>query len=292
MSDLQYARQIIGTQDLAFIVGNGINRYNNSTAISWIKMIADIWNEITKEKISDKDFCDMSLTELYDLIELHSIDSIELKRKIVEKTLLIKRTFIHSFLLAKFNELNVPVLTMNFDGLLEYGLEKRRLNKFHSDIYPWNEYYSCRELRNPLDGFGIWHINGMVLYKRSIRLGLSEYMKQVVKANSLIHKGFSIDNFNGKNTDNWNGMNTWLHIFFNKNLFIFGLALGKDEVFLRWLLIQREKYFKKFPERVKKSWFVCIKDEIKNSNKVFLENLNFKIITLDSYQEIYEKMFL
>lgn len=43
------------------------------------------------------------------------------------------------------------------------------------------------------------------------------------------------DGFNelsdGKNRNNLIGSNTWLHVIFNKDLFIFGLALEGNEVF-------------------------------------------------------------
>ena len=48
-----------------------------------------------------------------------------------------------------------------------------------------------------------------------------------------------------------------MHVFFHKPLLVFGLRLGSDEVFLRWLLIERARYFAKHPERRKKGWYVC-----------------------------------
>lgn len=45
----------------------------------------------------------------------------------------------------------------------------------------------------------------------------------------------------------WDGAASWLHIVFNSPLLIFGLGLEENEVFFRWLLIERARYFKKFP---------------------------------------------
>lgn len=92
----------------------------------------------------------------------------------------------------------------------------------------------------------------MVGYRRSIRLSLSEYMGLSARVRSFLHKEESIDDFNFKNQNNWKGYNTWLHIIFNSSLCIFGLALDENETFLRWLLIERAKYFRRFPERRKK----------------------------------------
>ena len=44
-------------------------------------------------------------------------------------------------------------------------------------------------------------------------------------------------------------------------MFIFGLSLAENEVFLRWLLIQRAKYYRKFPERGHSAWYLVGKEE-------------------------------
>jgi len=293
--ELDNAKDIIKNNqtDLAFVIGNGVNRYNNSDTISWKQMLTEMWRTQNGDIFNEQNLQGLSLTELYDLISLNSSETMTLKDFVVEKTNSIKRSNTHDFLLKKFQKLDVPVLTLNFDQLLEHGLSKFELigKKKFTDYYPWNIYYSSKKLQSPLDSFAIWHINGMTSYKRSIRLSLSEYMKQVVRTNSYIQEGVSLENCDQKNTNNWNGFNTWLHVIFNKSLFIFGLALNQDEVFLRWLLIQREKYFKKYPDRVKKSWYICPKNDIITGTKFFLQQLNFQIIELDTYTDIYENMF-
>lgn len=92
----------------------------------------------------------------------------------------------------------------------------------------------------------------MVGYRRSIRLSLSEYMGLSARVRSFLHKEESIDDFNFKNQNNWKGYNTWLHIIFNSSLCIFGLALDENETFLRWLLIERAKYFRRSQNAEKK----------------------------------------
>ena len=64
--------------------------------------------------------------------------------------------------------------------------------------------------------------------------------------------------FNGMNQSNWSGYYTWLHAFFNKDLFIFGLKLNNDEVFLRWLLIQRAKYSQLYNKGLKAGWILSV----------------------------------
>ena len=80
-------------------------------------------------------------------------------------------------------------------------------------------------------------------------------MGSVGRARAWLHRGGDRRLFSGKSPDNWLGKNTWVHIIFNSPLLIFGLALEENEVFLRWLLIERARYFKKFPDRRKKAWY-------------------------------------
>lgn len=124
----------------------------------------------------------------------------------------------------------------------------------------------------------------MVGYRRSIRLSLSEYMGLSARVRFFLHKEESIDDFNFKNQNNWKEDNTWLHIIFNSSLCIFGLALDENETFLRWLLIERAKYFRRFPERRKK--VVCKSDEISEGKRFYLDYLGFEMVTLENYEEI------
>ena len=156
-----------------------------------------------------------------------------------------------------------------------------------TDYYPWETYYGHGPLTDPSVGFGIWHINGMERYRRSIRLGLTHYMGSVERARSWIHKGKERRLFFGNSAREWRGAGTWLHIVFNKSLLIFGLGLEKNEIFLRWILIERARYFRKFPERKKQAWYVHI-DETDGSGKLFfLEGVGVKPIRAKSYDELY-----
>ena len=144
-------------------------------------------------------------------------------------------------------------------------------------------YYSDTQLEHPNSGFGIWHINGMIDYPRSIKLGISDYMGIVEKARKMLHSHDFNEFFNGKNKSVWAGYNTWLHIIFERNLFIFGLKLESDEVFLRWLLIQRAKYSQMFNLNLR-GWFVD--KEISEKNTYFLRKVGIEVIESE-YEELY-----
>ena len=148
-------------------------------------------------------------------------------------------------------------------------------------------YYSDREIDNPLNGFAVWHINGTCKYPRSIRLGLSDYMGSVERARKMIQGNSLEECFAGKNKSYWNGYNTWFHIIFNKSLFIFGLGLEENEVFLRWVLIQRTKYCKMY-HKSHNGWYIG--KDINEGKRFFLEQLGFKVIDIPDYNTLYQAL--
>lgn len=190
-----------------------------------------------------------------------------------------------------FKNNDVPILTTNFDTLIAHSLNltKRKMGKSFTAFYPWNVYYSDRELDCPISGFGIWHINGVVEYPQSIKLGLSDYMGNVERVRKMLHSHDFNEFFNGKNQNNWAGYYTWLHIFFNRDLFIFGLKLDGNEVFLRWLLIQRAKYSQMYNKPLK-GWFVD--KDIDENKKYFLKKVGFDVIDISDFNELYDSFMM
>lgn len=239
----------------------------------------------------------ISLTEFYDLLELEGASKkqgINLQKEFCDALSGWRHGVHHEKIISFAQSRDIPVLTTNFDLLLSKAGQAtfyRFKQEPFTDFYPWGCYYSDRELVTPTSGFGIWHINGMEKYHRSIRLGLTHYMGSVERARRLIHKGDEAALFSGKNISNWDGRYTWLHILFNSALFIFGLGLEENEVFLRWLLIERAKYFKQFPERVKQGWYLCLRKPRNEGKELFLQKLGFGYSMVDSYTEIYQDLW-
>ena len=124
-------------------------------------------------------------------------------------------------------------------------------------------------------------------YSRSIRLGLSHYMGSVHRARNWMHRGGSERLFSGNENHEWLGVKTWLDLIFHKPLLIFGLQLDANEVFLRWLLVERARYFQKYSRRKKPAWYVYT-DENESSGKfLFLEGVGVECIHASGYEEIY-----
>jgi hypothetical protein len=284
--------------DIAFIVGNGINRYpDNPKAISWEDLLMKLWNKFSPDVFKQVPK-GITITEFYDLLDIaNSSRSTNFEIQKEASKLLVDWTFQehHKKFIQKASEINAPVLTTNFDLTLSNSLALHQYStdtKGFTDFYPWTTYYGNKQLQYPHDGFGIWFINGFVKYHRSIRLGLSHYMGSVEKARNYLYKGGGRQLFSGYAPDKWNGSKTWLHIIFNKPLCVFGLGLEENEVFIRWLLIERAKYFKKFPKRKKGGWYVAPRIEKPDDRVVgkinFLKGLGFEVIETDNYSDIYE----
>ena len=281
---------------LAFIVGNGINRYayGDQLDVSWGKLLLDAWRANLRQTLTTiKD--GITYTELYDVMELEAEPSM-LRESVVNMVNGWPVQEYHKSLQAALLNLDKPVLTTNFDGNLEEGLNKviveplKKVKGF-TGVYPWNVVYTNKENFTVQDiyGFGVWHINGMSEYKQSLRLGLSQYTLQSKRASEFIHSAASYeDNFRSKNQEIWRGHNTWLHLIFNCDLCILGLSIDTQETFLRWLLIERAKYFKKFPQRIRHGWYVGTRGDLTPGKQFFLEKTGFEIIELSSYEEIYK----
>jgi hypothetical protein len=182
---------------------------------------------------------------------------------------------------------NTPVLTTNFDEALETSINA---NLFHIEtkgftrFYPWKTYYGHTQFELPTDGFGIWKVHGDVRYKDSIRLGLTDYMGSAERARKLIHNGED-RLFKGKRQKYWQGHQTWLHIWFNLPIVIIGFGFGIDEVFLRWLLIERKRYLNiyQYPMDV----YYVSKGTPEPAIKNLMINLGVKIERVNDYSDIY-----
>lgn len=97
-----------------------------------------------------------------------------------------------------------------------------RLDKGFTDYYPWQRYYS--NPNEPENHTKIWHIQGDSHYPRSIRLTVEDYVKQYEYFEKY-------DPLNRKSK--YKKSITWLNQFFEKQVFIVGLALEEQEFFLR-----------------------------------------------------------
>ncbi len=270
-------------KQVALLIGNGPNLAAG---------IMPSWKELLLS-ISDNalaiDTEGLSNTEVYDLVQLTLGNGIDAKQRVRKKLELTSSDCldVHKRLMSLAIAHGCPVLTTNFDAAFEksvgakmYHVEAEGFTRY----YPWKSYYGFAQHTLPTDGFGIWKVHGDVKYKDSIRLGLTDYMGSAQRARDIIHKGAG-RLYNEYTTELWQGCKTWLHIWFNLPIVILGFGFGIDEVFLRWLLIERKR-FANTTEKPMNVYYVT-KGTPSPAIKNLMHNLGVTIKSVSSFDEIY-----
>lgn len=188
----------------------------------------------------------------------------------------------------------IPIMTTNYDEALSKKLNLTRHCKIgNSDsqfTFPFETYFSKTEIECPWKEFAIWHINGMVSYPQSIKIGYLDYTKMFnVIYERLFHGTAWLSSLiKGKG----NLCNTWISIFFYRNLFIWGVGLNDDEYVLRWLLVERAKYNIVCNKNLK-GWYVHLVDidrPMTDGKKMFLSSVGIEIIEANCH-DIYENVW-
>jgi hypothetical protein len=268
---------------MALLIGNGPNLAAQIMP-NWKQLLKSISNPPIDFEVEG-----LSNTEVYDLVALHSRKGHDVKAHVIRELAIPPEQSlpIHERIMKLAQEFDAPVLTTNFDAAFETSVGAKLFKitpKGFTRYYPWKTYYGVEQHTSPTDGFGIWKVHGDVRYKDSIRLGLTDYMGSVERARRLIHKG-STRLFRGEQKGYWSGQDSWLHIWFNLPVVIFGLGFGIDEVFLRWLLIERRRYLN-YQEKPMQVYFIT-KTDVASSTKNLMENLGVTMVHIQEYAELY-----
>jgi hypothetical protein len=153
---------------------------------------------------------------------------------------------------------------------------------------------------DPINEFGIWHIHGEKAIKRSIRAGLDQYMGMVErlrKPKSAVAREALFALVADPSKEPAYHAVPWLRPFCGCKLWIQGLGLGKDEVGLRWLLIQRYLYWRRFrpKQALSSGWYVHgywrKRDALSEERRIFLENVGIKVIEVCGRRSLYRAVF-
>ena len=310
----------------AFLIGNGINYYNECN-LSWSNLLIDLFPEEKRNEISKRDkenqqlnLEGLSYPEIAELAVLYHQNenpsgkaifkvrkeickkTNEFEKNLYSKNLNLKQNKVISF--AKEN--NIPVMTTNYDFSLLKSMNIQKTNKkvdylgekvenpfwstknlknsspwrFPCNAYFREEEFSDLENIDVCSEFAVWHLHGMKRYSSSICLNNKDYADIISK----IKKHLSEIN------ENWEKDTSWINIFMNSDLIIFGLGLETAETDLRWLLVER--YLKQNPTSLHKTIYIYTEDtELPNGKKLFFESIGIDCIKL-SYDEIYNLEFL
>lgn len=221
---------------------------------------------------------------------------------------------VHKQFINYMNSRHIPVITTNFDMLLSENLHEHKVGTGDPDLfkpsnkYIWNYCYNTTEAKkhnNPndfrefVDNFGIWYMHGNQKYPSSIVIGLEDYANSISKAKALISLQPEAENFihglYGAKDDAWIGRNTWLHLFFHRDIVFLGLSLDSQELFLRWLLVQRanyQAYMKANQKRpARKAWYVhndMCKLNPSTPKGIFLKACGVELVPNESHKAIYD----
>lgn len=280
----------INERSPCFLIGNGINRYDSSEGesdLSWEGLLLDVYNSLSTDS---KDLIPkgIALTEFFDVINLFSDQKTgaNLQKELV-KMLDWKPQPHHKRIVDRIAERNAPIVTTNFDFTLQKAvmadMYRHRTDDLRllNDFYPWDSYFSNGSKEDPFNAFSIWHMHGQKNYHRSIKLGLHQYLLMADIAKRFLPHREEASSFR----------QTWVRLFFEKDLIIFGLGLNEQEIFIRWLLIQRAKYFKNQPKRRRLGFYIN-HDKPNTSNagkRFFLESIGFQYVDfIDDYAGFYE----
>lgn len=283
---------------VALLIGNGIHIYKNGGQ-SWNTLIESL---ARKNNFASPEMAkNLSMPEFYDLIELarptvngpkSDVQKYPLKRQFCNGMDKWEPSDHHRAIVEWAKRQRSPILTTNFDQVLSTAAGATRHSLFRArdgrsratDYYPWEKYFAHEPLNNPCDGFGIWHINGFISHLRSIRLGLSDYMGCVARCRPWI--------LHAKTFPDWVGQDTWVDILLKMPLVAFGIGLEEQEVWLRWLLIQRANLYKKHDCKRPPAWYVYPAEEEnaegQAEKRFFLQCLGLEPHKVTDFSAIYD----
>ena len=246
--EIQDLQDYLFENKYAFLIGNGINLAHGGK--DWKSLLKSVIDEtlgagsyladaIGKEGITN--------TEIQNIIPLEynrkkgkNISVDELMEIVCSNVEEINYESSSVTFLNWIQNAKCDILTTNFDLNIEQYLwgshrtiQSVNKNKSYtsSSSYPWDKFYRNNQDKSQENGCRVWHIHGDILHQKSIILSINRYMHAVKQAIKIL--------YNQIDSPDWCGSNTWLDIFFKKPLVIVGLKLDPQELFLRWLLIQR-----------------------------------------------------
>ncbi len=157
-------------------------------------------------------------------------------------------------------------------------------------FYTWVRYFAGEG--DPMHSFSLWPIHERSDRQRQFGLDCATTWVLVHRARHLIQAGATALPKVGY--DRWTGTRTWLNLFLARPLAILGLGLGPQEVFLRWLLLERRRLWRRYQRRrpMPRAWFVSTSAELQaqRNRTLFLEACGVKVVGVRGYSDIWQPL--
>ena len=260
-----------------FLIGNGLNIAMGNNKCSWDRVLWDIAAPAGQEALFTQENGTpkalLSSIETFNAMQIYSDHEI-FSENIVAVIKNIKfQEDKKSSLLAFAEKNNIDILTTNFDMNIErflWNCDYEKIKFSCGAYYPWKKYYSATDFDSCSNSKSkVWHIHGDITQNRSILFSMTRYMRAARKAVELLND----------NKVNYVALKqTWVWELLSRPLVIAGLGLGKSEIFLRWLLIERLMSAKrlKLNSDLPKSYYLYRCEEREDVKKLgnFLRTVN------------------
>lgn len=289
----------------AILLGNGLNNHCFLNC-SWLQLILQLADKPIPKSLFENG--GLNYPEFFDALAFENKkgypDYNSLKHNICKTIVKWEGTSGHSKLTAFARENQIPIITTNYDLTLvddrirdrmkmkksqSYESMKPRMTiisrRGFSDFYPWHTCYSDDEINHATSQFAIWHMHGIACYQRSLSIGAIDY------GNNISRYKYYLKSIKKLNDEDWIGKNSWLEVFFHCDLLIIGLSLDSQETSLRWLLMEREKFYRKYPMARRKTIFILNKkyDTLYDGKRFFLKSLEIDILEVENGNVLYEE---
>lgn len=234
----------------AILLGNGLNRCLPNYP-SWDSLLCNIGNEffspITNESNPLLRY-DMMICGANREYASNEIDS-----KLIELLSTLNVADLSaddSDFLAKILTTGVKtVLTTNYDHNLETAITGYPSSPYANEVPQFVHRYetvASNKRHTRIEDIAIHHVHGELKYPKSICLGITKYVDNLVKTIELL----SCDVVDASSTNlqrlidekifsrvGWE--RTWAELLFNTDIYIVGLGLSECELDLWWLLLRR-----------------------------------------------------
>lgn len=335
--DIKVFKDDIEKKKPCFLIGNGLCRY--LCAPDWGRVIWKVMNMAVKDEKSGMEGVKEYLQddfqgEAFNHPEIYTsflIDRKTAKSRDTYKNhlrdFLIPQTTCALLKYALSQE--AQILTPNFDYSIECALgfptgKKGTIHFSHvkgcesTETYPYGEYAS-KEKRGKLyleretagkgdsghyvtDSCSVWHIHGSVNHPRSILWGFEDYINAIIHLKELqSHSPNAKYRYAEPWEDGFVQKNSWLRLFFTKPLVIVGCGLNSEELFLRWLLLRRQRQITirhdKNPNdafQLPLTYYLDThleadkKPKLDKARLLYFKFLGIKVVRFKNYDELYD----